>query len=543
MSDNYFTLGSLLDRIADKYPKNLAVVSGEKRISYCELQAEVNKLGRALLSLGVQKGERVSLLMDNRPEFIIVDFAVAKIGAVLVPINIRYRLRELSYQLGHCKPSVLIMIDRYSKTDYVDMLYKLWPDLKDQKEDVLKLNEAPFIKHIFCLAERKFPGIKRYADLFDRARTGQSSPDKLELSQKQMRCNDLAQIIYTSGSTAAPKGVMLSHLSICKNAENYSTRIGITKEDKFWVPIPLFFTMGCDNAVMTAISKGACLVLQRRFEPVKALKLIEKERCTVMYANSTIYLSIADHPYLKQADVFSLKKGVAMGSPQSVKRLVEEMGMTKITTGYGLTETSAMCLTTSPKDSLEVRINTNGIPLPDVTVVVKDPSIGSLVPEETEGEIRIKGYNIMQGYYDDPEKTSAAFDDEGFFCTGDIGLIRKDGNIVFKGRYKEMLKTSGINVSPLEVEMFLETHPDIIEAHVVGIPDELKDEVGVAFIRVSPGKTCKEEDIKDYCDGRIASYKIPKYFRFVSEFPLTGTNKVKKSELRDRILREISRKS
>jgi fatty-acyl-CoA synthase len=541
MADNYHTMGSLLDRTADRYPERTAVISGDQRIDYRELRNEVDRLAKAFLSLGVQKGDRVALLMDNRIEFIIVDFALGKIGAVFVPINIRYRLRELDYLLSHCRPSILIMIDRFSHTNYVEMLLQLMPSLKNQHNQASTSTERAFLEHVFCVSADSHPGMKRYEDLF--ASASEVSSGQLTAAQEQVREDDLAQIIYTSGSTASPKGVMLSHLSVCKNGENYSTVIGITPDDKFWVPTPLFFTMGCDNAVMTAISKGACLILQRHFEPEEALRLIESERCTIMYGNSTIYLALLDHPRLKQFDVSTLKSGVAMGTPQSVKRLIEEMDVNRITTGFGMTETSAICLTTSPDDSTEVRINTNGRPVPDVTVVVKDPVSGALVPEETLGEMRIKGYNIMQGYYNDPERTTAAFDSEGFFCTGDIALIRKDGNIVFRGRYKEMLKTSGINVSPLEVERFLETCPDVKEAQVVGIPDDQKEEVGAAFIKLVPGSTCKPEDIVKYCEGQIASYKVPKYIRFVAEFPLTGTGKVRKNDLRDQIIGELSREA
>ncbi len=538
MTDNYHTLGSLLDRIADRYPDRTAIIAGDRRINYRELRDEVDSLAKAFLSFGVKKGDRVALLMDNRIEFVVIDFALGKIGAVFVPINIRYRIRELDYLLTHCRPSILIMIDSFSHTNYVEMLSQLNPNLKDQGNPPTSTQGA-FPEHIFCVSAEKYAGIGGYEDL--RAGASKISSGQLKAAQEQVRENDVAQIIYTSGSTASPKGVMLSHLSVCKNGENYSTVIGITPDDKFWVPTPLFFTMGCDNAVMTAISKGACLVLQRYFEPEEALRLIENERCTIMYGNSTIYLALLDHPRLKRFDVSSLKSGVAMGTPQSVKRLIEEMDVNRITTGFGMTETSAICLTTTPDDPVEVRINTNGRPVPDVTVVVKDAVTGELVPEETLGEMRIKGYNIMRGYYNDPEKTATAFDSEGFFCTGDIALIRKDGNIVFKGRYKEMLKTSGINVSPLEVERFLETHPDVKEAQVVGIPDEQKDEVGAAFIKLVPGATCKPEEILKYCEGQIASYKVPKYIRFVAEFPLTGTGKVRKKDLRDRILSELSR--
>jgi len=537
MNKNHYTLSRLLDRIADQYPNNPAIISEGNKINYKELRATVNKFAAGLLALGVKKGDRVALLMDNRPEWLVVDFAVTSIGAVLVPINIRYRSHELNYLLNNCRPSILILIDAFLNTNFIEMIYCLSSDRIKKREGRFRLEKFPFLKYVFCLSKEKHAGIQRFEDIFDQ---GARVPvDEINSAKESVNENDLAQIIYTSGSTAAPKGAMLTQYNLCKNGEAISDRMRVTHEDKFWMPIPLSFSFASANAIMNALSKGACLVLQRLFEPGEALKLIEAERCTVMYANPTIYLPMSNHPILKEVDISSLKKGIAMGTPQNITRLVEDMGVEQICTGYGMTETTAISTLSDPLEPLDLRIYTNGTPFPGVSIAIKDPDSERMVPTGEDGEFRIKGYNIMRGYLDDPEKSAAAFDEEGYLRTGDIGMIREDGYVVFKGRYKDMLKTSGINVSTLEVETFLETYPDVQVAHVVGIPDELKEEVGAAYIRLSPGSTCSERDILNFCKGRIASYKIPKYIRFVSEFPLTSSGKVKKAEIRKQAIEEL----
>lgn len=538
MNKNFYTISCLLDRVADQYPKNPAIISHGKKINYNELRESVNKFAAGLLAFGVKKGDRVALLMDNRPEWLVVDFAVMNIGAVLVPINIRYRSHELDYLLKNCRPSILILIDSFLNTNFIEMIYGLPPEGFKKSEGRFSLEKFPFLKYVFCLSEEDYPGIRKFEDIFEQG--AKVTLDKVNSAKEDVNENDLAQIIYTSGSTAAPKGAMLTQHNLCKHGEAISDRMHVTHEDRFWIPIPLSFSFSSANAIMNALSKGACLVLQPIFEPGEALKLISTERCTVMYANPTIYLPMTDHPILKEIDISCLKKGIAMGTPQNIIKLVEDMGVDQICTGYGMTETTAISAMSDPLEPLDLRTTTNGRPFPGVSIVIKDPDSEKIVPTGEDGEFRVKGYNVMKGYLDDPEKTAGAFDEDGYLRTGDIGMIREDGYVVFKGRYKDMLKTSGINVSTLEVEAFLETHPEVQVAHVVGIPDELKEEVGAAYIRLSPESTCSEKDILNFCKGKIASYKIPKYVRFATEFPLTSSGKVKKAEIRKKAIEELS---
>ena len=281
------------------------------------------------------------------------------------------------------------------------------------------------------------------------------------------------------------------------------------------------------------------MVLQGVFDPGEALKLIEREKCTVMHAMPTMYLPMIEHPDLAAVDISSLRTGCIIGSTDNIRSVIKKMGVSKINNGYGMTETSAVCCMTNVNDSEDVRINSVGKPFPGGSIVIKDPDTSKRVESGQEGEICVKGYNVTSKYYNDPEKTLAAFDDEGFLKTGDIGLIDINGCLRFRGRYKDMLKTSGINVSTLEVEMFLETNPDVKEAQVVGIPDKVKQEIGFGFVRLSQGSRCSAEDIINYCKGSIASYKIPKYIRFISEFPLTGSGKIKKFMLREQAMKDL----
>ena len=449
-------------------------------------------------------------------------------------INIRYRFYELVYLLSHARPSVLILIDRFHQADFIEMLFELDPQLRNSPKGALNSEKFKSLRHIFCLSEREYPGMQRWKEILDRAEA--VPPADLAAAQKRVTPQDIIYILYTSGTTARPKGAMLTHSNICKHGENIAARMHATPQDRFWIPIPLFFSFACANALMTALNAGATLVLQPFFDPEEAMALIERERCTILYANPSIYLPLLDHPRRKTFDLSSLRSGIAMGTAQNLRRVVEELGVAQINSGYGLTETSAICTMTDCQDPLEVRIQTFGRPFPGVEVVIKDPDSEKRLPPQAEGEIRVKGYNVTRGYYDDPEKTAASFDGEGFFRTGDIGSLTPEGYLQFKGRYKDMLKTSGINVSALEVESFLETYPGVQEAQLCGIPDETKDEVGVAFVKLSPGAAVMEEDLFLHCRQNIASYKIPKSIRFVDDFPRTGSGKVKKFELRDRFL-------
>jgi fatty-acyl-CoA synthase len=540
MGDVCFTVGDFLDRNAECYPDCPAVICEKINLTHAELKAKVEQVARGFRAIGLKKGDRVALLMDNRPEWLLVCLAVAKLGAVLVPINIRYRLYELAYLLSHARPSVLILIDRFHQTDFIEMLFKLDPKLRNSPKGAVNSEKFESLRHIFCLSQREYRGIKRWQEILDRA---QEVP-LAELSdvQKRVTPEDIIYILYTSGTTAMPKGAMLAHSNLCKHGENIAARMHATPMDRFWIPIPLFFSFACANALMTALSAGATLVLQPFFDLDKSLALIERERCTILYANPSIYLPLLDHPRRKSFNLSSLRSGIAMGTPQNLRRVVEELGVVQINSGYGLTETSAICTMTDCQDPLEFRIQTFGRPFPGVEVVIKDPESEKRLPPQADGEIRVKGYNVTRGYYDDPEKTAASFDGEGFFRTGDIGSLTPEGFLQFKGRYKDMLKTSGINVSALEVESFLETYPGLQEAQLCGIPDERKDEVGVAFVKLTPGAAVKEEDLFSYCRQNIASYKIPKFIRFVDEFPRTGSGKVKKFELRDQLLQDLKKK-
>ena len=537
MENQHDTIGKLLERNAELYPHHLAVISGEKRITYAELNAEANRLARGFLALEIRKGDRIALLMDNRPEWISMAFALGKIGAVLVPINIRYRSYELNYILNHCRPKILVMIDSFFNTDFVEMLYGLCPELKNSEKVNPSLEKFPSIKQIFCFSDEEFPGLSKYTELAGRAE--EVNQEDVTAAESQVSTHDAAYILYTSGTTSFPKGVVLTHANICGNGKNIAIRMQVSSSDKFWAPIPLFFSFGCANALMTAFSAGACMVLQGVFDPGEALKLIEREKCTVMYAMPTMYLPMIEHPDLGVIDISSLRTGCIIGSADNIRSVIKKMGVSKINNGYGMTETSAVCCMTNVNDSEDVRINSVGKPFSGGSIVIKEPDTSKRVESGQEGEICVKGFNVTSKYYNDPEKTLAAFDDEGFLKTGDIGLIDINGCLRFRGRYKDMLKTSGINVSTLEVEVFIETHPNVKEAQVVGVPDKVKQEIGFGFVRLSQGSRCSAEDIINYCKGSIASYKIPKYIRFISEFPLTGSGKIKKFMLREQAMKDL----
>lgn len=521
------TTAEVLARNAVVYRDRPALIAGTATFTYAELDAEVDRLSRGLLSYGVQKGDRVALLMDNRPEWLFIDFALGRIGAILVPINMHFRRVELEYVLSHAQPRILVFVDRFRTTDFVGMLGELFPGmlLPSGEKDAVCSNH-PYLKHVFCLSDRDVPGVRSYRSLLSEDTDG-------PVPIGEVTGSDVASILYTSGTTASPKGVMLTHANICLNAKRIAERIHIVEDDRSWVPIPLFFSFGCITALMSTFEKGACLVLQREFEPGQALRLIERERCTLMFATPNMYLGMLDCPSFSRSAVSSLRSGTIMGTSEQLRRVVVEMGVTGVNTGYGMTETSALSALTDSHDVLDVRLTTAGRPFTGVSVVIRNPETGQPCPPGIEGEIRVKGYNVTCGYFKDPERTAEAFDEEGYLGTGDLGMISADGYLHFRGRMKDMYKSGGIIVSALEVETFLQSHPSVLEASVISVPDPQKDEIGIAFVKLRSGAQCDEQELLAFCKGRIASYKIPAAVRFVEQFPMTGSGKVQKFRLRE----------
>jgi fatty-acyl-CoA synthase len=509
------TLPDLLDEMARRHPEREALVGSGQRYTYAALRESVRAVAKGLHVLGVRRGDKVAILMGNRPEWVIADLAITLLGGAMVAVNTWTTPRELHYVLSHSDSSVLVMADRYLRYDYAGMLGEI--------------ERPPLLREVLTLAEAPPPGHRRLADL---PALGRDVPDAVvDAAQRAVRPEDMAYLLYTSGSTAAPKGVEIQHYALIENMWHIGERMHVTEADRLWLAVSLFWGLGCENALLNLLTHGGCVVLQEHFDPGEALRLIAAERCTVFYGTPNMALALAEHPERARYELSSLRTGGTIGTPEQIMRLID-MGAREICNIYGLTETYGNCAVTDAGEPLEVRVASVGRPLPGVSIRIADPLTGAALPTGEVGEIRVKGY-VTTGYYKDPERTRAAFDAEGWFLTGDLGLLDAEGRLHFRGRLKEMVKTGGINVAPVEVEEVLSAHPAVRMAFVIGLPDPVRDEVLAAVIVPRPGAAVTADDLAAHCRGELALYKVPRRFRFVaeSELPLTVTGKLQKNRL------------
>jgi fatty-acyl-CoA synthase len=521
------TLGDLLDEMAARYPDREAVVFTGDRLTYHEYRARVRALARGLHGLGVRRGDHVALLMGNRTEWLLADFAVALLGATVVPVSTWSTTRELEYVLRHSDATTLITVDRFCGQDYLGMLAEIGPGTP----------RLPLLRHVVGLGGELRAGLTPLADLWKLAAT--VAEQVVDESQREVRPTDIAYILYTSGTTSTPKGVRLEHGSLVENMFNIGERQHLGPADRLWLGVSLFWGFGCENALLAVMTHGGCVVLQEFFEPGEALALIERERCTVYYGTPNIALALWEHPDRPRRDLGSLRTGAAIGPPPAIQ-MVMDLGAREICNVYGLTESYGNCTLTDAHDPVEARLHTVGRPLPGMEVRIADPVTHRPLPPGEIGEIRLRGY-ITPGYHKDPEKTAVAFGPDGFFLTGDLGWFDADGRLHFHGRIKEMVKTGGINVAPLEVEQILLTHPAVEQAHVVGVPDHRKEEALAAVVVLRESARASADELRAFCRQALAAFKVPQHIRFVSReaLPLTASGKVQKHRLRERLVADL----
>ncbi len=521
------TLPDLLDEMAERYPDREAVVAGEERLTYAQYRARVRELAKGLYRLGVRPGEKVALLMGNRLEWLLTDFAVALLGATLVPVSTWSRARELDYVLRHADATTLITVDRFLGQDYLAVLAEIGAGTR----------RVLLLRHLVCLSPEPHHGLTAFGDL---AELGAGVLDReIDALQRAVQPTDIAYILYTSGTTSTPKGVPLAHGGLIENMFNIGERQHLDERDRLWMGISLFWGFGCENALLAVMTHGGSIVLQERFDAGDALRLIERERCTVYYGTPNIALALWEHPGRRRSDLSSLRTGAAIGSAQAMQ-MVMELGAGEICNVYGLTECYGNCTVTDAHDPVDVRLHTVGRPLPGMAIKIADPRTHRPLPPGEVGEIAIRGY-MMPGYYKDPEKDAAAFDAEGWFLSGDFGMLDEDGRLRFRGRMKEMIKTGGINVAPLEVEEILLGHPEVEQAYVVGVPDARREEAVAAVIVLRTPGALSADDLRAFCQKVLAAFKVPQHFRFLAreELPFTASGKVQKHRLRERLTAEL----
>ena len=528
------TLAALVDEMAAARPHAEAIVFRDQRLRYGDLRARVDDLARALLALGVTRGDRVAVLLPNRPEWIIAALAIAKVGGIVTAISTFSTPRELAWALDHSEAVALITVEAFRGRGYLAALHELCPELSRHAPGRLASPRFPRLRSVIAVGERRHDGVFHMDDL--RARAAETPSATLDAAQRVVAPDDVWCILYTSGSTASPKGVRLAHGGVIENGFDIGERQHLTAADRLWLAVPLFWSFGSANALPAILTHGACVVLQESFEPGEALELIERERCSVYYGMANMARAMLTHPDRARRALGSMRTGLTIGLPEDIAMTMEAVGARELCNVYGSTETYGNCAVTDAHDALELRLHTQGLPLPGMEIRVVHPDTREPLRAGDVGELCVRGH-VTPGYHRAPELTAATFDREGFFLTGDLGILGDDGRVRFRGRLKEMIKTGGINVAPLEVEEVLLQHPDVLQVHVVGVPDRDKGELVAAALELRTGATTDAPAIVAFCRERLASYKVPVRlaFRKADEFPRTPTGKIHKPGLREEL--------
>lgn len=511
------TLPRLVDELAEKYSQRTAIVGADQRISYGQLKSEVLRIARRLHFLGVGPNDKVGILMGNRPEWVLSALAITSLGATMVSINTWATLRELEHVVSHSEASYIIASPTLLKADYGKMFRELGP----------LPGRLPKLRGILGVGTSLPEG---WLPLID-GKTDQdaSADEEIAAASAAVEPDAVAFLLYTSGSTSAPKGVLLKHQRLIEQNWQTGERHHINSDDCLWLAISLFWSLGCANAMLNLLTHGGCIVLQEAFEPGEALRLIEEERCTVYYGTPNMAHALLQHPDFAKRDLSSLRTGSAGGSPDQM-RWVIDIGVQKICNIYGLTELYATTHATDADDDIDLRLRSVGRPLPGIQTKIVS-SDGAPQPVGVVGELLVKGN--FEGYYKDDGLTAQSLDAEGYFKTGDLVCADEAGNIFFRGRLKEMIKSGGINISPAEIELVLMSHPSIEFAQVVGVPDTVHDEIAAAAIVLRANEVLSREEALSWCKTRLAGYKVPRLVRFVTEqeWPLTSTGKIQKNQI------------
>ncbi len=530
------TIGGLLARLARDYPHNDALVYPvrELRYSFSELEWLTRQIAKGLLDVGVQPGDRVALWATNVPEWVVLQFALAKVGAILVTVNTSLRTAELDYLLKQSEASTLITIEGFRDVSYVETVYEIIPELRDAEADNLNSEKFPFLRRVIFIGDNHPAGMLRYDSLLERSEN--VSDEILDALLATLSLDDVINMQYTSGTTGFPKGVMLTHRNLVNNGYWMGEMLGYTSQDRLCLPVPLFHCFGCVIGVLGAYTHATTLVPLEYFESLRVLQTIEAEKCTAVYGVPTMFIAELEQLDYHSFDLSMLRTGVMAGSlcPEPLmRRVMARMNLTEITIAYGLTEASPGITMTPRHDSIELRTQTVGRVLPEVEVKIVDPATGNECQANQAGELCARGYNIMKGYYNNPRATAEAIDGEGWLHTGDQATMDEAGYVRITGRIKDIIIRGGENIAPKEIEDLLQQHDKIADAYVYGIADEKYGEEVAAAVRVKAGETLTPEEIRAFCEGKIAKFKIPRHLRFVEEFPMTASGKIQKFKLRE----------
>jgi fatty-acyl-CoA synthase len=537
------TIGDQFDLTVSRYPDNPALISRHQHIhwTYRELQEQVNQCAKALLHLGIQKGERVGIWAPNCAEWVITQFATSKIGLILVNINPSYRLHEVEYVLNQSGCSVIVIASAFKTSNYTEMVATLAPELQESEVGQLQAEKLPHLKTVIRIGEDSIPGMLPWSNLL--ALSDNVSQETLQQVQGAQEFDDPINIQYTSGTTGFPKGATLSHHNILNNGYFVAELQNITPQDKICIPVPLYHCFGMVVGNLGCVTHGAAMVYPSEgFDPQATLEAIQEERCTSLYGVPTMFIAELAHPDFAKYDFSSLRTGVMGGSPcpvEVMKRVNSEMHMPEVEIGYGMTETSPISTQTRIDSPFEKRVGTVGLIGPHLEIKIVDPLTGQVVPIGQPGELCTRGYCVMLGYWNNPEATANAIDAARWMHSGDLATIDEDGYLNIVGRIKDMIIRGGENVYPHEIEEFLYTHPKVRDVQVIGVPDAKYGEEIMAYIQLQPGEQATAEEICEFCKGQIAHYKVPRYVKFVDSFPMTVTGKIQKFVMREEAISEL----
>ncbi|MEK9576601.1 MAG: AMP-binding protein [Halieaceae bacterium] len=538
----YETIGSYFDKIANLHSTNSALVVRHQGVNwtYGELQARVDQLAMGLIHLGLEPGDRVGIWGPNSSEWVLVQLATAKIGAIMVCINPAYRLYELEYALNKVECKVLITDVSFKTSDYLQMINILAPELESSHPGQLEAEKLPHLTHVIRMGSDTTPGMYNFDEVC--AAGTEDNRATMDAVQYRLQPDDAINIQFTSGTTGNPKGATLSHCNILNNGFLTGLAMQLGPEDKLCIPVPLYHCFGMVLSVLACVSHGATMVFPGpSFDPEETLKSVEAEACTALHGVPTMFITELDHPRFLDFDLSTLRTGIMAGAPcpvEVMKRVLSEMHMEDILIAYGQTELSPINNMTLPNDTLERRTETVGRAMPWVEIKVVDEE-GRVVPVGEKGEICTRGYSVMQGYWNDEERTAETIDSAGWLHSGDIATMDEAGYVRIVGRIKDMIIRGGENIYPREVEEFLYQHPAISEVQVFGVPDEKMGEEVCAWIQLNDGFDLTDEDVKAYCRDQITHFKIPRHIRFVTEYPMTVTGKIQKFVMRDEMLEQL----
>ncbi len=537
------TIGAVLRRTAQCFPAHDAMVFRQAavRFTWAEFDREVDRIARGLLALGFRRGDRLGVWATNWPEWVLLQFATARLGVVLVTINPAYRAAELEYALAQSEVRGLALIERFKSSAYLLMLREVCPELDGAPPGQLHSTKFPHLQWIIGLRGLEQPGVLAWPAL---VAAGESIPaDRLAEAERQPVPGDPINLQYTSGTTGLPKGALLSHRNLLMNAFNAAEGQRLGDRDRICIPVPLYHCFGCVLGTLCAAVIGAAMVFPREtFDAAATLEAVEAERCTAIYGVPTMFIVELEHPSFRDRDLSSLRTGIMAGSPcpiEVMKRVTRDMGAREITIAYGQTENSPLATMTRTDDPIDKRVGTVGRPLPGVEAKIIEPLSGEPLPDGSPGEFCCRGHGVMLGYYNMPDATAKAIDADGWLHTGDLAVRQPDGYFHITGRLKELIIRGGENIAPREIEELLYQNPKVEQVAVLGVPDRKFGEEILAWIKLRAGESATAEEIRGFCRGRAAHFKTPGYIKFVDAFPMTVTGKIQKYKIRQQAIEEL----